>query len=326
MLTAPGASAAGTLQGAGSTLVAPIEAEWATAWATSTGNPTPVYHAVGLGAGLTEIGQGLVDFDGSDVPLSASTTPCSGCVQIPWALSATSISFNIPGVHRLRLTGPVLAKIYLGQITNWDDRRIRALNRGIAHLPKLRITPIHRSDGSGDSYAFSDYLSSVSRAWEHSKHGGRSTRPAFAVGPGAEGNGGVDSLLKRTRGGIAYIAVAYQMAKKQPEAAIKNAAGNYELPKLRNISNAAGSIVHNLPSDNEEDIVDPPRRARIAYPISAFTYAILRSTDPSGNGSELASFLRYAVGPGQKFAEGLDLVPLPRFIRQRDLATLNSVH
>jgi len=320
-LTAAVASAAG-LQGAGSTLVAPIEAEWATAWANRTGNPVPTYQPVGSGTGLKDIGEGLVDFGASDAPISASTTPCPGCFQIPWALSATGVSFNVPGVHSLHLTGSVLAKIYLGSITNWDDPAIKALNRG-THFPNLRITPLHRLDGSGDSYAFTDYLSSVSGAFRSQV--GRATKPSFPVGPGASGNSGMVTVEEGTPGVIAYIAVSYLIAHQLPAAAIKNADGHYEVPNLKNISNAA-SIVKSVPASNELHIVNPPKKAKIAYPISTFTYAILQPSDPLGNGAQLKDFIAYALGPGQAFGPRLDFVPLPTNIKRVDESTLQQVH
>lgn len=320
-VTASAASAATGLQGAGSTLVAPIEAEWATGWAQSTGNPTPSFQAVGSGKGLSEIAGGLVDFGASDAPLSASTTPCNGCRLIPWALSATGVSYNLPGVRGLHLSGPVLAQIYLGQITNWSDKRITSLNRGKG-LPNLRITPVHRADGSGDSYAFTDYLSAINGAFRGSV--GRGTKPPFPVGPGATGNSGMVTVEQGTRGAIAYVAVSYLIAKQLPAAAVQNAAGRFEYPNLRNISNAA-SVVRSVPSNNELHIVNPPRSAGIAYPISTFTYAVTQSTDPLGNGAALKSFISYAIGQGQAFAPALDFVPLPRLIRRADQATLNSI-
>ncbi len=314
------AASAATLQGAGSTLVAPIEAEWAAAWAQTTGNSQPTYQAVGSGAGLKAIGNGLVDFGGSDAPLSASTTPCPGCFQIPWALTATGVSWNVPGIRHLNLTGPVLAKIYLGQISNWDNKAITSLNKG-EHFPNLAITPIHRLDGSGDSYAFTDYLSSVSPQWAHQI--GRATSPAFPKGPGGEGNGGMVTVLGQTRGGIAYIAVSYLIAHRLPAAAIKNQAGHYEVPNLRNIANAA-SVGHEA-ANGEIHIVNAPKRAKIAYPISTFTYCILRPSDPLGNGGLLKSFVQYALGPGQSFGPALDFVPLPKNIRRADLAEASRI-
>jgi phosphate transport system substrate-binding protein len=320
-LTSVAAASAAPLSGAGSTLVAPIEAEWAAAWAQSTGNPQPTYQAVGSGAGLKDIGSGLVDFGGSDAPLSASTTPCNGCFQIPWALTATGVGFNVPGVHRLHLTGAVLAKIYLGQISNWNNRAITSLNKG-EHFPNLAITPIHRADGSGDSYAFTDFLSSVSPQWRSSI--GRATKPNFPKGPGATGNGGMVTVLQQTNGGIAYIAVSYMIAHHLAAAAIKNQAGNYEVPNLRNIANAA-SVGHEA-GNGEIHIVNPPRRAKIGYPISTFTYAILQPTDPLGNGGLLQQFVKYALGPGQSFGPALDFVPLPKNIKAADEAAANRIH
>jgi phosphate transport system substrate-binding protein len=322
-VTAAAASAATpTLSGAGSTLVAPLEAEWASTWAQNSGNATPTYQAVGSGTGLKEIGQGLVDFGASDAPLSASTTPCGGCVQIPWALSATGVSYNIPGVRHLDLTGPVLAEIYLGQIKKWNDPRITSLNKG-THLPNKAITPIHREDGSGDSYAFTDFLSAVNGKFKHSV--GRATKPTFPVGPGATGNSGMVTLEQQTSGSIAYVAVSYLIAHHLSAAAVKNAAGNYEVPNLANIADAA-SVVKSLPSTDEVHIVNPPKGAKIAYPISTFTYVILRPTDPFNNGAPLKAFVTYALTTGQRFAPALDFVKLPARIEQADSQALKRVH
>jgi phosphate transport system substrate-binding protein len=315
------ASASGALQGAGSTLVAPLEAEWAAAWSSTTGNPRPTYQAIGSGKGLSEIAAGLVDFGASDAPLSASTTTCAGCVQIPWALSATGVGFNIPGVHRLHLTGPVLAEIYLGQIKKWNDKRITRLNKGV-HFPNLAITPIHRTDGSGDSYAFTDYLSAVSSTFKRTI--GRATKPSFTVGPGAQGNSGMVSLVQSTRGSIAYIAVSYLIGKL-PAAAIENRAGHFEVPNYKNIQNAAQSVKH-LPGGNEVHIVNPGKSAKIAYPISTFTYVILRPSDAFGNSTALHQFVQFALTTGQSFGPSLDFVKLPSSIVNGDLATLNTVH
>lgn len=319
---ATAASAAGGLQGAGSTLIAPLEQEWGTAWASQSGNPIPSYQAVGSGKGLSDIAAGLVDFGASDAPLSASTTACTGCVQIPWGVSATGVGFNIPGIHKLHLTGAVLAKIYLGQIKKWNDKQITKLNKG-EHLPNLAITPLHRTDGSGDSYAFTDYLSAVSGSFSHQV--GRATKPTFPVGPGAQGNSGLVTLMGQTRGSIAYIAVSYLLAKHLPAVAIENRAGNFEVPNYKNIANAAASV-HSLPAGNEVHIVNPPKSAKIAYPISTFTYVLLRPSDPFGLSSQLHSFVQFALTTGQSFGPSLDFVKLPSAIINGGLATLNSVH
>jgi phosphate transport system substrate-binding protein len=320
-LTAASASAAATLQGAGSTLVAPLEAEWGPAWANLTGNTAPTYQAVGSGTGLKDIGSGLVDFGASDAPISASTTACPNCFQIPWALTATGVGFNIPGVHSLRLTGKVLAGIYLGSITKWNDPSIKKINKGV-HLPNLAITPLHRADGSGDSYAFTDYLSKVSSAFKSQI--GRATKPSFPHGPGATGNSGMVTVLDSTKGAIAYIAVSYLIGHQLPAAALQNSAGKFEVPNLKNIANAAASVKH-VPGDREMHIVDPGRSAKIAYPISTFTYVILRPSDPLGNGGLVKSFVKYALGPGQSLGPRLDFVPLPSRIHGADEAAAGQI-
>ncbi|MBV8997740.1 MAG: phosphate ABC transporter substrate-binding protein PstS [Solirubrobacterales bacterium] len=318
------AASATTLNGAGSTLVAPIEAEWATAWGNSTGNNV-IYSPVGSGSGYKDIAQGLVDFGASDAPLSVySTPPCANCVQIPWALTATGVSYRIDGLRlprrtNLHLSGPVLAKIYLGQITNWADPQIRALNKG-AHIPSTPITALWRSDASGDTYAFTRYLSDVSSSFASKV--GSSTTVSFPVGVGARGNSGMASAEAGTNGSIAYIAVSYLIANRQPAIGIKNAAGRYVVPNLSAIE-AAASVVHSVPSNNQVTIVNPPRRAKSAYVISTFTYAIVPTTSPKG--ALLQSFINYALGGGQRFGPALDFAPLPRVVLGAARATVSAI-
>ena len=310
----------GTLNGAGSSLVAPlVQTVFGPDFKKSTGNMVN-YSSVGSSAGIAAATGRTVDFGASDAPLTSSQQSACNCVEIAWALTATGVSWNVPGIHHLNITGPVLAKIYLGQITNWDNKAITSLNKG-EHFPNLAITPIHRLDGSGDSYAFTDYLSSVSPQWAHQI--GRATSPAFPTGPGGQGNGGMVTVLGQTKGGIAYIAVSYLIAHRLPAAALKNQAGHYEVPNLRNIANAA-SVGHEA-SSGEIHIVNAPKRAKIAYPISTFTYCILQPTDPQGNGAELKSFVDYALNQGQSFGPALDFVPLPKNIKRSDLAKANQI-
>ena len=318
---ASSAMAAGSLSGAGSTLVAPLEAEWASAYQNNTGT-TVSYQAVGSGTGITDISGRLVDFGASDAPLTPSqASACHSCVQIPWALSATGIGYNVPGVgSKLRLTGPTLAKIYLGQITNWDNSAIRRSNRG-TRLPNLKITPIYRSDGSGDTYAFTNYLSDVSGTWKHKV--GFATSVQFSHGIGGKGNSGVAALLGSTKGGLAYIAVSYLIAQKLHAAAIQNQAGTYAYPNLPNIENAAKSV-KKVPSNNELHIVDAPRSSKIAYPISTFTYAIVPRSANKQAGL-LRSFIGYDLTGGQHFDASLDFAPLPKVVLAADKRTVKSI-
>ncbi len=307
------AATPGTLTGAGSTLVAPLEAEWAQGFDSKTGN-TVNYQAVGSGTGIADITAGTVDFGASDAPLNATqAASCHSCIQIPWALSATGVGYNIPGAgNKLHLTGSVLAGIYLGQITNWSAPQIKNLNKGI-NLPNLKITPVFRSDGSGDTYAFTNYLSHVSGAWRSKV--GLGTSVQFTTGVSGKGNSGVTAVLQGTPGSIAYIAVSYLIAHKLPAVGIANAAGNYEYPNLNNIENAAATVKH-VPANLALSIVDPPRSAKIAYPISTFTYVIAPTTAPQAG--LLKSFVSYALTTGHSFGENYDFAPLPTVILNAD--------
>jgi phosphate transport system substrate-binding protein len=316
-VSAAAASAAG-LTGAGSTLAAPIIAEWGAAWANQTGD-TFSYSPVGSGAGYKDISGGLVDFGASDAPLSSYSTPCANCIQIPWGLSAVGVGYHLNGVRGLKLTGPIVAAIYLGQITKWNDPRIRALNKGL-HLPNLAITPIHRSDGSGTTYAFANYLSDISSTWK--SRVGFSTVVNWPVGVGGNGNAGVVSILGSTNGAVSYNEVTYLIAHQLPAAAIKNAAGRYVFPNLSNIETAA-SIVKSVPASNEMHIVNPPKRVKSAYPISTFTYAIVPTNAPQG--ALLQSFISYALGAGQRFGPSLDFAPIPKVVLRAAHRTLSSV-
>lgn len=317
-------ASAATLSGAGSTLIAPLEAEWAAAWDSSTGN-TVTYNSVGSGTGYKDIANSLVDFGASDAPLSAySSPPCNNCAQIPWGLTATGVSFNIQGLRlprgkALHLSGPVIAQIYLGQIKNWADRRITSLNPG-ARIPSTPITVFWRSDASGDSYAFSSYLSDISGGFRSTV--GSSTQPSFPTGLGEKGNGGMASGLLGTNGGIAYISVAYLLANNLPAAAIKNAYGHYAVPNLNAIENAA-SVFHSVPANNQLTIVNPNGRAHNAYPISTYTYFIAPRGAPQAG--LLQQFVGYALGAGQSFGPRLGFAPLPRAVLNAARATLNTL-
>ena len=315
------AASAATLSGAGSTLVAPLEQEWASAFEANNSGTTITYQAVGSGTGLQDIAAGQVDFGASDAPLSASPVHCNGCVQMPWALSATGLGFHINGIHRLHLTGNVIAQIYLGIIKNWNDPRIGKLQPRGTHLPNLPITVFFRSDGSGDTYAFTDYESGVSGAFKNRI--GSATTVSWPTGVGAKGNSGMVQALAATNGGIAYVAVSYLIADWPYAVAVKNQAGNYEVPNFQNIKNAAQAFT-SLGSGNEIHIVNPPRSARIAYPISTYTYVVVPTSAPQA--SLLKSFIGFAINGGQALGPRLDFVPIPPFIRSADQNTLNQVH
>src|ERR1700759_2729019 len=257
------ASAAG-LTGAGSTLVAPLMTNWINGFEIKEGIPVK-YSAVGSGEGIKAISNGTVDFGASDAPMTPEQeAKCSGCVTIPWALSATGLGFNTPGLKKIKLSGKVLAGIYFGKIPNWNDPKIAKLTPK-AKLPDLAITPIYRSDGSGDTYAFTNFLSRISPAWKSEV--GVATTVGFKAGIGAKGNAGVTSLDPKPPGSIGYTSASSLTAAGLGAAAIENAAGNFELPNLENIEEAA-SVVKKAKPNSGISIVNPPKSASKAYPIS----------------------------------------------------------
>jgi phosphate transport system substrate-binding protein len=321
MGTGVASASAASLSAAGSTLVQPFEALWASGWQGATGNSVS-YSGVGSGTGITDITNGLVDIGASDAPLtSAQAAACPKCVMIPWGLSATAVGFHLRGIATLKLTGSVLAGIYLGNITKWNAPAIKKLNKKV-HLPNLKITPIYRSDGSGDTYAFTNYLAAVSSAWA-SKVGPAATTVSFPAGVQAKGNSGMTAVLSNTNGGIAYIAASYLIQQGGlGAAAIQNAAGKFEYPNLANIASAASSVT-SVPSNNALSIVNPPKSAGIAYPISTFTYAIVRSD--TSKAALIQSFVNYALTTGQAFGAKLDFAPIPSIVATAAQNALNGI-
>jgi phosphate transport system substrate-binding protein len=304
------ASASAALKGAGSTLVAPLMTNWINGFEIKEGIPVQ-YAAVGSGEGIKAISKGTVDFGASDAPMTPEQEAgCNSCVTIPWALSATGLGFNLPGIKKLNLSGKVLAGIYFGTITKWNDPKIAKLNPK-AKLPSTTITPIYRSDGSGDTYAFTNYLSKISPAWKSEV--GYATTVGFKAGVGAKGNAGVTSTVAKTQGAIGYISASYLIAAGSlGVAAVENKAGNFEFPNLKNIEEAA-STVKSLPASNTISITNPPKKASGAYPISTFTYAIVPHTAPQK--AFLQQFLNYAITKGQVYGAALDFAPLPKVVQ-----------
>ena len=312
------ASAAG-LTGAGSTLVAPLMANWINGFEIKEGIPVK-YGAVGSGAGIAQITARTVDFGASDAPLTPQqAAACNGCVQVPWALSATGLGFNIPGVKKLNLTGKLLAGIYFGKVTNWNDPKIKKINPK-AKLPNLAITPVFRSDGSGDTYTFTNYLSKISPAWRSEV--GYATTVGWKAGVGAKGNSGITATVVKTPGAIGYISASYLIAAGLGAVAVQNKAGNYEVPNLKNIESAA-SGVKSVPSSNEINITNPPKKASTAYPISTFTYAIVPHDAPQKG--FVQQFLNYAITKGQVYGAALDFAPLPKVVLSAAKSSIGSL-
>jgi phosphate transport system substrate-binding protein len=309
----------GTLVGAGSTFVVPLVTKWTQAYGASK----IAYSGIGSGGGIAAITSRTVDFGASDAPLTPDQfSACRGCVQIPWAFSATSIPYNVSGVgYGLKLTGTILAGIYGGSIKYWDNPAIKKINKG-TKLPHEKVVPIYRSDASGTSYNFTDYLSHVSTAWK-SKFG-KGTQPSFPAGVGARGSSGVAAKLNSTPGGITYVDVAYALNSRFKLAAVQNRAGHYALPGLVQIRAAATSLKRLASKDNSITVVDPNPRAKSAYPICTFTYVILPLK--TGKAAELKRFVDWAVTKGQSYGPKLRFVQLPKIVQRAARKTLGRVH
>jgi phosphate transport system substrate-binding protein len=306
-----------TLKGAGSSFVAPLVAQWQSNYKASDIQ----YNPIGSGGGIAAITNRSVDFGASDAPLSKDQfTACKGCVQIPWALSATSIPYNIPGLNgRVRLNGRALADIYLGKITNWNSSRIKTLNKGL-NLPDLKITPVYRSDNSGTSYNFTDYLSTASSEWNSKV--GIGVNANWPTGIGAPKSNGVAAAVSQTKGAVGYVDVAYALKNKLQFAAIQNKSGKYALPGLRGIASAAATITK-VPASGELSIVNPPKSKKNAYPICTFTYVILPTK--TAKAKELRPFVFWALTGGQKLGPRLLFVPIPKVVLVYSEKTLNKV-
>ena len=309
-----------TLVGAGSTLLAPLAAKWSSGYRQHA-DVTVTYGSIGSGGGVAQITGRTVDFGASDAPLSPDeAAACRDCVQIPWALAATLVSYHVEGVsNRLKLSGPVLAGIFLGTVERWNHPAIAELNPGL-DLPATPITPVYRSDGSGDTYAFTDFLAKVSPEWKRKE--GVSTQSNFPAGVGGRGNQGVAAEIERTDGAIGYLGISYVFSNHLDYALVRNAAGNFPPPGVPSISAAAASV-KSVPPNKPVSITNPPASATGGYPISTFSYAIVPKS--SGKAKALRDFLMYAIGEGQKFAPSLQFAPLPRPVREADRRTIAQI-
>jgi phosphate transport system substrate-binding protein len=323
-VTAPGSSSSDSkvLNGAGSTFVAPLVAQWEADYVKSPAAVTITYGAVGSGSGIDAITARTVDFGASDAPLTADqATACKSCLQIPWALGGAVAVYNVKGVpNNLKLTGTVLANIFLGTVTSWNDPSIAALNPGVT-LPATHITPIYRSDGSGTSFVWTDYLSSVSSDFKTTV--GVSTQPTFPTGSGAEHTSGVIAAMQAKDGAITYVDLAYVAADSLDSALIQNAAGNYPAPSPGSI--LAAAKVGTTRPDGTVSLVNPPASAASAYPVASYTYVIVPET--SSKASTLKAFLTYAISTtGQAFGPPLGYPVLPSAIVTADTAVIAKIH
>jgi phosphate transport system substrate-binding protein len=313
-------SSGSPLVGAGSTLVAPLMSKWQSDYAGRS-EETVTYGAIGSGGGIDQITSRTVDFGASDAPLTEEQfEEAEGVVQIPWALSGTVPAYNVSGApENLKLSGEVLADIYLGNVTSWDDPAIAKLNPG-ASLPSTKITPVYRSDGSGDTYAFTNYLSTIDP--EFKSKVGTSTTVKFPTGVGAEKNDGVSAAISQTDGAIGYVGLAYALSNELSMPLVENSAGNFPEPGVESVE-AAADAVTKIGPNNEISLADLPSSAADAYPISTYTYVIVPLE--SEKAEALKKFITYAIGPGQEYGPDLDFAPLPKQVVAADKKVIAEI-
>jgi phosphate transport system substrate-binding protein len=325
--TPASSSASGAdLTGAGATFPYPLYSKWFSDYAAKTGVKIN-YQPIGSGGGIRQLSEQTVDFGGTDAPMTdAELAKAKGgpIMHIPTVLGAVAVTYNLPQVTKpLKLTGDVLASIYQGQITKWNDPRIASLNPGVT-LPPTDILVVHRSDGSGTSYVFTDYLSSVSPAWATKPGKGKEVQ--WPVGLGAKGNEGVAGQVKQTPGAIGYVELAYATQNKLAIAELKNAAGEFVAPSIASATAAAAGAAGKLPANTDYRVSIVNANGKGAYPISSFTWIIAYQKQPDpAKGKKLVDFLRWALTEGQALAGPLDYAPLPENMRTALVTRLDTI-
>jgi phosphate transport system substrate-binding protein len=303
------------LNGAGATFPAPLYQRWFQEYGQSH-NVQINYQPLGSGAGIKAITSKSTDFGASDAPMSDEELKAApDVIHIPTVAGAVALAYNLPGAKSgLNLAGDVIADVFMGKITAWNDPRIAKLNPGVA-LPATKIAPIHRSDGSGTTNAFTTYLSEVSPEWKSKVGAGKSVH--WSIGLGGKGTTGVAALIKQSEGSIGYVELNYAIANKIPYASVKNAAGKFVAPSLESTTAAAAGVT--LPDDFRKVIVNTS--APTGYPITSFTFLLVR---PGGK-PELKNFLKWALTDGQKDAPALYYAPLPENVQKQALAAVEKI-
>ena len=317
------AEEATALTGAGATFPYPLYSKWMSEYQKVDPRVRINYQSIGSGGGIRQITERTVDFGASDAPMTDAELAKAPAklVHVPATLGAVVVAYNLPGVTGLELTPEGVAGIFLGDIKAWNDPEIAESNPG-AKLPADAITVAHRSDGSGTTAVFTDYLARISPAWKQKVGAGKSV--SFPVGLGAKGNEGVAGQLKTSPGSIGYVELAYAKQTGLQTVAIRNRAGKFVEASLEGISASAAGVASSMPEDFRVSIVDAPGDA--AYPISSFSYILVYEDQADATkGKALAQFLWWAVHDGQRFGPPLDYAPLPPEVVKKIEAKLRGL-
>ncbi len=323
LLTLAMASAqAQKLTGAGATFPYPIYSKWFSEYAAAHPGVSINYQSIGSGGGIKQTTAGLVDFGASDGPMTDDQLASSKVklIHIPTVLGAVVPVFNVPGVQDVKFSGEVLSDIYLGKITQWNDGRIVKDNPGVS-LPNQKIIVVHRSDGSGTTYIFTDYLSKVNSDWANGP--GKGASPSWPCGVGGKGNEGVAGLVRQLPGAIGYVELIYALQNHISFGEVKNAAGVWTRASINGVTAAAASIKQ-MPADYRVSITNAP--GKDAYPISSFTWLLIpvKSADPA-KGKVIKDLLSWIVNSGENEVSALSYAPLPKTVADKVLKTINTL-
>jgi len=309
------------ITGAGATFPAPIYSKWFTEYSAAHPGVEINYQAIGSGGGIQQVTNGIVDFGASDMPMKDEQLASAKVkvIHIPTVLGAVVPIFNVSGVSDLRLSPDVLADIYLAKITMWNDARIAKDNPG-AHLPSDKIIVVHRSDGSGTSFIFTDYLSKVSNEWKSGP--GSGTAINWPTGVGGKGNEGVAAQVRQFPGAIGYVELIYALQNHINFAAVRNKAGNWLKGSIEGVTAAAATA--KIPADYRVSITDAPGPE--AYPISSFTYLLIPSHPADMNKEKvIKDMLSWIVKSGESEASSLSYAPLPGNLAEKVLETIYAL-
>lgn len=310
------------INGAGATFPYPLYSKWFSEYNKQNPKVKINYQSIGSGAGIKQLVSKTVDFGASDAPMSddeMKTAPAP-VVHIPTVLGAVVVSYHLEGLKSLNLSPELISGIFMGKIKKWNDPAIAAENKG-AKLPDLFITPVYRSDGSGTTAVFTDYLAKVSPEWAKNVGAGKSVK--WPAGLGGKGNEGVSGVLKQTPGSIGYVEQVYAITNKLPVSSIKNAAGKYVQPSLESVSAAAEGALKTMPADYRISITNASGAK--AYPISAFTYLLVYKKLEGTSGKDLVKFLKWSMAKGQTYAKDLAYAPLPKPLVKKVETTISQL-
>jgi phosphate transport system substrate-binding protein len=295
------------ITGAGSTWVYPLVSKWAAAYQKKTGDEIN-YASIGSGGGIKQIESGVVAFGASDMPLTPDDLAKHNLIQFPTAIAGEDLVYNLPGIAagKIILSGPLVADVYMGKITKWNDPAIAKLNPGLK-LPDMAITVVHRSDASGTTFTFADYLSKVSPEWKTKL--GANTSVAWPTGVGGKGNEGVSAYVQRIQGAIGYVEYAYILENKLAYARMINSAGKTVSPSLQGFQAAAGHVDFTKAKDFYVILTNQP--GGDTWPISGCTWQILRKDAPKATNENVTKFFDWGFERGQKMATDISFGPLP---------------